>query len=96
MALASTSFTQEPPPLRLGFKGSTVAVGLVVALGFLLVGSWLAGAELLSLFENGDFENGLFWLVLAFGGLYLLGVWVANAAARLMAGCALCAGPDGL
>ncbi|RYF42027.1 MAG: hypothetical protein EOO25_08025 [Comamonadaceae bacterium] len=87
---------QEPPALRLGFKGSAVAVSLVVALVFLSAGSWLAAGELLSLWENGDIENGLFWLVFAFGGLYLLGVWVANAAARLMAGCALSAGPEGL
>lgn len=79
--------------MRLGFKASTVAFSLGVALFLLLGAGWMAGGEWLG---GGDFENGLFWMVFACGGLYLLGVWVANAAARLMAGCALSAGPDGL
>ncbi|MEP6825377.1 MAG: hypothetical protein ABI919_11235, partial [Ramlibacter sp.] len=79
MASASTAFTGDPPPLRLGFKRSTVAVSLVVALVLLLGGGWLVGGEWFW-FDSGDFENGLFWLIFAGAGLYLLGVWVANAA----------------
>ncbi|MEO7549074.1 MAG: hypothetical protein ABIT82_11660 [Ramlibacter sp.] len=95
MANASTSLTGKAPTLWLGFKRAAVAVSLVVALVFLLGGSWLTVGEWF-VFEEGDFENGLFWLVIAGAGLYLLGVWAANAVARLMAGCALSAGPDGL
>ena len=95
MVSASTSFTGDLPPLRVGFKTRTLAVGLGVALAFLLGGGWLAAGEWWW-FEHGDFENGLFWLVFAGAGLYLLGVWVATVAARLIAGCALSAGPEGL
>lgn len=95
MASTSTSFTANPPPLRVGFNSRTLAVGLGVALILVVGGGWMVGGEWWW-FEHGDFENGLFWLVFAGAGLYLLGIWVATVAARLVAGCALSAGPEGL
>ena len=95
MVSASTSPKAQPAPLRLGFRTSAVIGSLAVALVFLLGGGWMAGGELWW-FEDRDLENALFWLVVFAAGLFLLGVWAANVISRLLAGCSLSAGPDGL
>lgn len=82
---------------RVGFKPSVVASSLAVALVFLLAGTWLAAGEFwFSPLADQDWENGLFFLVFAFTGLYFVGVWTAAAIGRLRNGAVLAVDAGGI
>ncbi|MEO7391159.1 MAG: hypothetical protein ABIU58_03230 [Ramlibacter sp.] len=94
---AGSAVSAKEDAWRVGFKPSVVAWSLAVALVFLLAGTWLAAGEFwfAELYDQ-DWENGLFWLVFAFAGLYFVGVWMAAAIGRLRNGAVLAVGAEGI
>ncbi|MEO5672480.1 MAG: hypothetical protein ABIR26_17470 [Ramlibacter sp.] len=85
------------PRSAFGFKPSVVAWSVAVSLAFLLGGAWLAAGELwFGDPADHDWENGIFWLVFAFTGLYFVGTWLATAFGRLLRGDVLAVSAGGI
>ena len=94
---AGSAVAPEREEWRVGFKPSVMGWSVAASLVFLLGGTWLAAGEFW--FGNPadhDWENGIFWLVFAFIGLYFVGTWLATAMGRVLRGAVLAVGSGGI